>query len=62
MLQKCFLSFAFLKLSKLEIFFQKQNFYIWIKGKNRPGNPNGENHEKSALKRGEAWLKPGDFT
>ena len=30
-----YLCFAFLKLSsKLEIFFQTQNFYIWIKEKN----------------------------
>ena len=35
-----FLGFAFLKLSKLEIIFQRQDSYIWIKGKDRPGNPN----------------------
>ena len=28
-----FLCFTFLKLSKLEMFFQKQDFYIWMKGK-----------------------------
>ena len=33
-----FLWFAFLKFSKREMFFQKQDFYIWMKGKNRPGN------------------------
>ena len=39
MLQKCiFLCFAFLKFSKLEMFLQKQDFYIWMKEKNRPGN------------------------
>ena len=25
-------------------------------------NPDGDSHKKIILKRGEAWLKPGDFT
>ena len=33
-----FLFLAFLKLSKVEMFFQKQDLYTWMKGKNRPDN------------------------
>ena len=43
-----FLCFTFLKLSKLEMLFQKQDFYIWMKRKSQLGNfynPNGEKHE-----------------
>ena len=32
------LCFALLKFSKVEMFFQKQDLYTWMKGKNRPGN------------------------
>ena len=48
-----------LKLSKPEMFFQKQDFYIFMKGKNRPGN--GDSHENIVLNQGEAWLKPGNI-
>ena len=33
-----FLCFAFQKCSKLEIFFEKQDFHIWMICKNRYGN------------------------
>ena len=46
------------------MFFQKQDFYIWIKSKSRPASDkrNEESQEKIVLKRVEAWLKWGDFT
>ena len=43
------LCFTFLKLGNLEIFFQKPDFYIWMKNKTDVANsnsPNGDNHEK----------------
>ena len=46
--------------------FQKQDLYIWMKKKKTDmatsNNPDGDSHKKIILKRGEAWLKPGDFT
>ena len=51
MLQKCIFCFAFLKLSKLEMLFQKQDFYIWMKkektGMATSNNPNGDRHKKN---------------
>ena len=52
-----FFCFPFLKLSKPDFFFQKQDFYIWMKGKNRLASSNKRNwetHEKIALKGREA--------
>ena len=59
-----FLYFLFLKLSKLEMFVQKQDFYIWIKGKPlaTSNNPNRESHKKIVRKQEGAWLRPGNFT
>ena len=48
-----FFCFAFLKLTKLEIFVQKQDIYIWMRGKEdlaTSNNPNGESHEKICSK------------
>ena len=58
-----FLCFAFLKLSKLEIFFKKQDFYIRMKEKTdllTSNNLNGESHEKIVLKSG--MLETGGFS
>ena len=48
------------------MFFQEQDFYIWMKGKNRLGRKPLITHTgeplKIVLKRGEAWLILGDFT
>ena len=48
-----FLCLAFLKLSKLKMLFQKQDFYIWMKEKKTDlatsNNPNGESHEKNSF-------------
>ena len=44
-----FFCFAFLNLTKLEIFVQKQDIYIWMRGKEdlaTSNNSNGESHEK----------------
>ena len=45
-----FLCFVFLELIKLGILFQKQIFYIWMKGEKTDlaisNNPNGESHGK----------------
>ena len=46
--QNAFFMFYFLELGKLEMLFQKQDFYIWMKRKSKLGNfynPNGEKHE-----------------
>ena len=59
-----FLCFAFLKLSKLEMFFKKQDFYIWVKVKNtwQPLiTQTGRAMKKIVLKR-EVRQKLGDFT
>ena len=59
------LGFAFLKLSKVEIFFQKQDFPTWMKIKERHGNlitQTERTMKKIVLKQGDAWFKPGEST
>ena len=46
--------------------FGKEDFYIWIKGNNRSGNPKQPKRAGAMkiiiLKQGEVCLKPGNFT
>ena len=61
---QCIFCFAFLKFSKLEMFFQKQDFSIWMKGK-KTWKPKiiqtGGVMTKFVLKKGEACLKEGQI-
>ena len=50
----------------LKMFFQKLDFYIWMKEEKTDLvtviTPTGRTIKKIILKQGEAWLKPGSFT
>ena len=58
--------FLVLKLSKPEIFLQKQDFYVLDERNKQNWQPlitqMGRAMKKIVLKRGEAWLKQGNFT
>ena len=61
MLQKHFFP---LKLSKLQILFQKQVFIFWMKGKTdmeTSNNPNGKSHVKNCSKMRITGVKAGRF-
>ena len=59
-----FVCFAFLKLSKLEMFFSEARFYIWMKGKRdlaTSSNSNGECYEKNSSETRRSMTETGKF-
>ena len=62
---KYYIDAFFVVFLKLEIFFQNQDFYILDEKKPRldtSNNTNGGSHEKTVLRKGEAYLKGEYFT
>ena len=65
MLQRCIFCFLFLKRSRLEMFFQKQDCYIWMKGEITCQlliTQTETAMKKIVLKQEEAWLQLQNFT
>ena len=56
--------FSFLKFNELEMFLQKQDFYIWMKGKTDLttfNNPNGDSHEKNCSETRRSMVETRNF-